>query len=74
MRKLLLVLLVLIVLVAGVGFYRGWSDVSTSRDSNTGKAGVELTFDQDKMKSDTQKAQHQITDEARKLKGQPEGK
>jgi hypothetical protein len=74
MRKLLVVLLLLIVSVVGLGFYLGWFGVSTSRDPNSGKTEVELTIDRDKMKSDTQKAQQQITDGASKPKERPEGK
>ena len=74
MRKLLVVLLLLVVGVVGLGFYLGWFEVSTSRDPNTGKTGVELTIDRDKMKSDTQKAEQPITDGVRKPKERPEGK
>jgi len=64
----------LAVIVAGLGFYLGWFGVSTSHDPNTGKTGVELTVDQNKVKADTEKAKQTINEEARKLKEKTESK
>jgi hypothetical protein len=54
MKKLILVVLVLLLCVVGLGFYRGWlslSDSSPGMGSN--KVNISLTVDPDKMKADT---------------------
>jgi hypothetical protein len=55
MRKFLLVLVLLTACVIGVGFYLGWFGISTARDT-AGKTGVNLMINQDKIKSDTERA------------------
>lgn len=54
MKRLFTILTVLLILVVGLGFYRGWFAVSRSAaDIGSNKVNVNLTVDQDKMKSDT---------------------
>jgi hypothetical protein len=74
MRALLFVLLLLVVGVIGLGFHQGWFSLSTSRDSAGGKAGVQLSIDQDKMKADTQKARNMVTGAAGQAKERSQGK
>ena len=55
MKKLLAVLFVLVLLVIGVGFYRGWFTVSKSDpDAGNNKVNVNLTVDGDKMQEDAE--------------------
>jgi hypothetical protein len=61
MRKVLFVLLLLVVGVVGLGFYREWFHFGTTSDPETGQPGFQLTVDQDKMKSDIQKAKQQVS-------------
>ncbi len=74
MRKLLFILLLMVGAVIGLGFYLDWFSISTTRDAETGKTGVELNIDKDKMKSDTQKARDKIGNLTEKAKGQGEEK
>jgi hypothetical protein len=75
MRNLLSVLLLLVVVVAGVGYYRGWFAFSTARDPETGQPGAQLTIDQDKMKADAEKAKKKVAGAAGKAKaGEEQGK
>ncbi len=50
MRKFLGTLVIIVIIVAGVGFYRGWFGVST--DDQPGETNVELKIDKDKIKQD----------------------
>ena len=55
MKKLLAVLIVLVLLVVGVGFYRGWFVLSKSdADAGKNKVNVNLTVDGDKMQEDAE--------------------
>jgi hypothetical protein len=73
MRKVLFVLLLLVVLVVGagvgVGYYREWFTFTKS-NPETGQTGVELKVDQDKIKSDVQKAKQKVSGAAQ---GQSQG-
>jgi hypothetical protein len=54
MKRLFPVLAVLLILVVGLGFYRGWFALSRSAsDAGSNKVNVNLTVDPDKMKADT---------------------
>jgi cell division protein FtsX len=54
MKRRFTILTVLLILVVGLGFYRGWFAVSRSAaDIGSNKVNVNLTVDPDKMKSDT---------------------
>jgi hypothetical protein len=54
MKRLLPILTVLLILVVGLGFYRGWFALSRSPSGvGSNKVNVNLTVDPDKMKADT---------------------
>ena len=54
MKRLFPVLIVLLILLVGLGFYRGWFALSRSAsDSGSNKVSVNLTVDPDKLKADT---------------------
>jgi len=55
MRKLLFVLLLLVVGVGALGVYLDWFRFSV-RDKDSGKVGIDLTIDKDKIKQDAEKA------------------
>ena len=60
MLRFLGVLVVLGLLIAGVGYYRGWF-VAGSTDTN-GKDTLKLTVDKDKLTQDKDSAQQQVQD------------
>jgi hypothetical protein len=60
-------LIVLVLLVVGVGFYRGWFALSGSNaDKGSNKVNVNLTMDGDKFEEDAQT----VKDKAVELTGQ----
>jgi len=61
MRKLLFVLVVVVLLLVGLGFYREWFHFGTISNPETGQSGVQMTIDQDKMKADVEKARQQVS-------------
>ena len=77
MRKLQFVALLLLVLVLGmigVGFYRDWFALSSSSDSETGRTVLQLTIEQEKIKADFQLAKEKVAGPASPVKDQPDTK
>ena len=66
MRKLCSLVIVLAIITVGVGFYRGWFSLSSSRYVEGHKTKVNLTVDEDKMKQDGEK----LKEKTRELAGQ----
>jgi len=64
MIRLLGILVVLSVVVAGIGYYRGWFHAE-SHDTN-GQRSVTVTVDKDKLDQDKASAQQQVQDLAHK--------
>jgi hypothetical protein len=60
MRKLLFVLLLLVVGVVALGFYRGWFSSEITHDPESGRNGVQFEVDQNKIKPDVEKAKEKI--------------
>ena len=54
MRKLLGTLVIVVAVIAGFGFYRGW--FSISKDDRPEETNVQLTIDKDKIRQDTDEA------------------
>src|SRR5882724_9309551 len=65
MRRLLSGLLMLVLLLAvavgGVGYYRGWYNVATAPNPETGQRSIQVNIDEDKVKSDAQKAKATVS-------------
>jgi hypothetical protein len=61
MRALVFVLLVIVVLLVGLGFYREWFHIGTTSNPEAGKTGIQVTIDQDKVKSDVERAKQQVS-------------
>lgn len=57
MRAFLVVVVLLLVGIAGLGFYRGWFQISSHRDSTDHKVNATFTIDEDKMQEDKEKVQ-----------------
>jgi hypothetical protein len=63
MKKLGVVLIVLAILVAGLGFYRGWFAVSRAApDAGSDKVNINLAADPDKMKQDAETVKDKATE------------
>jgi len=60
-------LVVVVVCLLGVGFYRGWFAFSTREEPLTHKVDIDLTVDTDKIKHDTKKAAETTKREAAEL-------
>jgi hypothetical protein len=74
MKKLCSLLLVLAIVVAGVGFYRGWFALSGSRHTDSNKVNINLRVDPDKVKEDAETVKEKsseltgkVADEANEL-------
>jgi hypothetical protein len=61
MRYLLVFLLLLVVCVAALGYYRGWFSVERTRDPESGKEGVQFEMDRNKITPDIEKVKDKIT-------------
>jgi hypothetical protein len=57
MRAILVVIVLLIVGIVGVGFYRGWFLMSSNRDSEDQKVNTTFTVDEEKIQEDKDKLQ-----------------
>ena len=67
MNKLFAFLFVLLICIAGVGFYRSWFTVSSpSPNAESNKVNINLTVDPDKVKADAET----VKDKAAELTGQ----
>lgn len=65
MRKFCPLLIVLVVIVISLGFYRGWFAVSGSREAVSHKVDVNLSVDTEKVKADAET----VKDKAKELTG-----
>ena len=74
-NRLFPVLIVLVLLVIGFGFYRGWFALSSSNaDKGSKKVNVNLTMDGDKMQEDATAVQNktaELTGGAKKETNEP---
>jgi len=73
MRSLIKVLVVLLISLAGFGFYRGWFNLTSNKPAAEGdKVNVNLSVDKGKMKSDIREAKQKVKEEIRELEGKVE--
>jgi hypothetical protein len=57
MRAILVVIVLFLVGIAGVGFYRGWFQFSSETDSANHKVNATFTVDEDKIREDKERMQ-----------------
>ena len=57
MRAILIFVVLLLVGIAGLGFYRGWFQVSSDRDNAENKVNTTFTVDEDRIREDKEKVQ-----------------
>jgi hypothetical protein len=67
MRRLLVVLVLVIAVVVGVGYYRDWFHFST-RGAGTDQPGIEFNINKDKVKSDAEQAKEKAGEAGDKAK------
>jgi hypothetical protein len=66
-KKLSFVLIVIVILAVGLGFYRGWFAMSSrSADAESDKVDVNLTVDRSKVKQDAQEVKDKTKELANK--------
>jgi hypothetical protein len=58
--RMLIVLVLILAGVAGLGFYRGWFQMTSDRSAD--KSNVTVTVDKEKMQEDKQKAVEKVQD------------
>lgn len=58
MKQLFVVLVLLVAGFVGLGFYRGWFEMTS--DKTDPNANVKLSYDADKLKEDAAKAQEKV--------------
>ena len=73
MKRWITVLLVLLVCVVAVGFYRGWFTLSSSPEAGSNKVDVNLTMDRDKMEQDAETVKKKTKEFVGKVKEQTTG-
>jgi len=61
-KNMFAVLIVLVLLVVGLGFYRGWFALSSPADKGSNKVNVNLTMDGNKMQEDAQAVQNKTAE------------
>ncbi len=66
MRSLMIVVVLLLIGIAGVGYYRGWFALSTNSTDQTPSATV--TVDKNKFHEDEQKAKDKLQGAGQKAK------
>jgi hypothetical protein len=57
MRAILIVAVLLLVGIVGLGFYQGWFQISSNRDSEDQKVNTTFTVDEEKIQEDKEKLQ-----------------
>ena len=66
MNRILAVLVLLVVAVAGLGYYLGWFHLSTDNEDH--KKSVTITVDKEKIDADKEKAKEKVEHAGEKLK------
>ncbi len=58
MKRLLVLVVILVACAAGLGFYRGWFQLSTGGSDH--EAGVTITVDRDKIRGDEKRVEKSV--------------
>ena len=64
MKSIFKLLIVLVICLVGVGFYRGWFSFS-GPSGNPEKDKINVSVDKEKMKEDVQKAKTKVAEEVK---------
>ena len=71
MRRLFVVLVLVVVGVAVLGYYRDWFRITTANDSRT--VNVNVTMDKQKVKEDEEKAKEKLQEVGEQIKEKAKG-
>ena len=75
MRSRTRILIVLLICLVGIGFWRGWFSVSSPRSDTEGnKVNVNVSVDKGKIKSDIKKVERKVEKEVSELEGKGKSK
>ena len=66
MRRLFGLVVVVVIVLAVVGYFRGWWNLSTSHDN--ANTHIDVTVNHDKVKQDAHEAENKVKQGAEKLK------
>jgi hypothetical protein len=70
MRSRLKLVIVLLLCLVGIGFWRGWFSVSSPKpDTEGNKVNVNMSVDKGKIKSDIKKAERKVEKGVSELEG-----
>jgi cell division protein FtsX len=70
MARMLLVLVLIVAIVAGLGFYMGWFHFSSGSDGNN--AHITVSMDKDQIQKDEDKVVDKVQDLGQQAKGKVE--
>ncbi len=60
MRTIVFVLVVIVLLLVALGFYREWFHIGSTSNPEAGQSGIQVTIDKEKVKADVDKARQQV--------------
>jgi predicted negative regulator of RcsB-dependent stress response len=66
MKRLLIVLVLVVAVVVGLGFYQGWFRYSTA--GTDGKVNIPISVDREKIEQDKEKVKEKVQDLEQKIK------
>jgi uncharacterized protein YlxW (UPF0749 family) len=70
-KGLFALLVVIVLVVAALGFYQGWFQLSMNNTEN--KSNVNLSVDKDKIRADEEKVKNKVHDLGQKVKEKTSG-
>jgi plastocyanin domain-containing protein len=75
MRSRLKLLIILLICLVGIGFWRAWFSVSSPVSNTEGdKVNVNISVDKGKIKSDIKKVERRVVKGVSELEGKPKTK
>jgi hypothetical protein len=61
-RRWFHLLLLILLIVVGVGFYRGWFVLSSARETTSNRVNINLTVDPDRVKEDADRVKEKTSE------------
>jgi hypothetical protein len=68
MKSIFKLLIILVICLAGIGFYRGWFSFSNT-GSNEQKEEINVSVDKGKIREDVRKAKNKVGEEVKEVVG-----
>jgi hypothetical protein len=70
MRTLLVTLLLMVALVVGVGFYRGWFAASWDNNNSSDQVDMQVHVNKERIREDVNQVKKQVADTAQQVRDQ----